>query len=82
MQSVGGIGLFEIAFVIFLLLAAAVAVGGTIFWIWMLIDCATKESNEGSDKIVWIIIILLAHLLGALIYFFVRRPKRIEATGE
>ena len=21
---------------------------GTIFWIWMLVDCATKESNQGS----------------------------------
>ena len=49
---------------------------GTVFWIWMLIDCAMNEPSEGNDKLVWILVILFAHLLGALIYFFVRRPKR------
>ncbi len=22
------------------------------FWIWMLVDCATKESSQGNDKII------------------------------
>lgn len=48
------------------------------FWVWMLIDCATHEPSEGNDKIVWMIVILFAHWLGAAIYFFVRRPKRLE----
>jgi hypothetical protein len=48
------------------------------FWLWMLIDCATNEPSEGNDKIVWIIVILFAHWIGAAIYFFVRRPKRLE----
>jgi len=55
---------------------------GTIFWIWMLIDCATKESNEGNDKLVWILVIIFTHWLGALIYLLVRRPKRIEELGR
>jgi hypothetical protein len=59
-----------------------IAVLGTIFWIWMLVDCATKEPSEGNEKIIWIIVILLAHLLGALIYYLVRRPKRIEQHGK
>jgi hypothetical protein len=59
-----------------------IGVLGTIFWIWMLVDCATKEPSEGNDKIIWIIVILLAHLLGALIYYLVRRPKRIEQHGR
>jgi len=50
----------------------------TLFWLWMLIECATKEPSEGSDKIVWVLIILFTHLLGAAIYFFVRRPQRVE----
>ena len=49
---------------------------GTIFWIWMLIDCATKESNP-NDKVVWILIMVVTPLIGAVIYFFVRRRKRI-----
>nr|WP_321431376.1 PLD nuclease N-terminal domain-containing protein [uncultured Methanolobus sp.] len=54
---------------------------GTLFWLWMLIDCATKEPSEGNDKLIWIIIIVFTHVLGALIYFFIRRPKRIQECG-
>ena len=67
-------------------LIAAVSVGlgvlGTIFWVWMLVDCATKEPDEGNSKVVWTIIIVFTHLVGAAIYFLVRRPqRRAEADG-
>jgi hypothetical protein len=58
-----------------------IGIGGTIFWIWMIIDCATKEPSEGNEKIVWILVIALTHWLGALIYLLVRRPKRIQQYG-
>jgi prolipoprotein diacylglyceryltransferase len=64
------------------LLVLLLAVTGMIFWIWMIVDCATKEPNQGNDKIVWILIIVLAHWIGALIYFFVRRPQRIARFGS
>ena len=54
---------------------------GTVFWIWMLIDCATKESSQGNDKVVWIIVIALTHLIGAVIYLLVRRPQRMRELG-
>ena len=56
-------------------------VGGTILWIWMLVDCATKEKSEGNDKLIWILVIVLTHWIGALIYLIVRRPKRIQQYG-
>ena len=67
-------------------LIAAVSVGlgvlGTIFWVWMLVDCATKEPDEGNNKVVWTLIIVFTHLIGAALYFFVRRPRRrAEATS-
>ncbi|SFM80552.1 PLDc N-terminal domain-containing protein [Methanolobus profundi] len=70
-----------IPFIIFLLFFG-VGILGTLFWVWMLIDCATKEPSEGNDKLIWIIVIIFTHLLGALIYFLVRRPKRIEMHGK
>ena len=57
-------------------------IGGTILWIWTIIDCATKEPAEGNDKIVWILVIVFTHLLGSLIYIFVRRPQRIRQYGR
>ncbi len=56
--------------------------GGFVFWVWMLVDCAKNESSEGNDKIVWILIIALANLPGAIIYFIVRRPTRKAKFGK
>ena len=53
-----------------------------IFWIWMIVDCATKEPSQGNDKIVWIVVIIFAQLIGALIYYFIRRPQRISQYGS
>ena len=47
-----------------------------VFWLWMLVECATKESSVGNTKIVWIMIILFASVFGALLYWFIRRPQR------
>jgi len=55
---------------------------GTIFWIWMIVDCATNEPSEGQDKIIWLLIIVLTHIIGACIYFFVRRPARMRMVGH
>lgn len=72
-------GLLELMFALFFLGLGLLA---TIFWIWMLVDCATKESSQGNDKLVWIVVIVFTHLLGALIYFFVRRPRRKAELGN
>jgi len=51
-------------------------IAGTIFWIWMLIEAATRERSTG-DKILWVLIIIFTHVIGALIYFFVKyNPRR------
>ena len=52
-----------------------------VFWLWMLIDCLTKESSDGNDKLIWGIVIFFGSLIGAAIYFFVRRPERIRTLG-
>ena len=65
-----------------ILLVLGVGVLGTLFWIWMLVECATKEPSTGNDKVVWILVIALTHWIGALIYLLVRRPQRIAQTGR
>jgi hypothetical protein len=70
-----------IPFIMFFLFFG-IGILGTLFWLWMLIDCAMKEPSDGNDKLIWIIVIIFTHLLGALVYFFVRRPKRIQEYGR
>jgi dolichyl-phosphate-mannose--protein O-mannosyl transferase len=64
------------------LLAFLVLIGGTGLWIAMIVDCVTKEPDTGNNKVVWILVIVLAHFIGALIYLLVRRPQRIAELGR
>jgi hypothetical protein len=66
----------------FICLGTLLAIGSLAFWIWMLIDCIQNEPPEGNDKIIWVLVILLLHGLGALIYYFVRRPQRLGEFGK
>lgn len=66
----------------FFAFAGCISLVATVFWVWMLIDCAVKEPSEGNDKIIWILIIIFTHWIGALIYLIVRRPKRIAELGR
>ena len=59
-----------------------IAILGSIFWIWMIVDCATNEPSGNSDKIVWLLVIIFLHFVGSLIYFLVRRPERIRFIGR
>jgi hypothetical protein len=46
-----------------------------VFWIWMLVDCIRNHRLTSTQKIVWVLVILFLHDLGALIYFFAGRER-------
>ena len=48
----------------------------TGFWIYALVDCVKNEPETGNERLVWILVIALAGWIGALVYWFVRRPQR------
>ena len=52
-----------------------------IFWLWMLVECASKEPSHGNEKIIWMLVIIFLNGLGATLYFFIRRPQRIAEFG-
>jgi len=54
----------------------------TVFWIWMIVDCATNEPSQGNEKVIWLLVVILLSWIGALIYFFVRRPQRKALVGR
>lgn len=55
---------------------------GLVFWVVTLADCATREPDQGNNKIVWVLIIILTHLIGAALYWLVRRPARLAEAGR
>jgi len=67
---------------VWFLLLIVIGLGGTALWIWMIVDCATNEGQEGNDKLVWVLVIVMTGFIGALIYLLARRPKRIQQYGH
>jgi len=57
------------------LLVGGVALATTIFWIWMLVNAITNKGLGDGEKIAWVLVIFFLHFLGALLYFFIGRPK-------
>lgn len=61
--------------ILLLLIVAVVGLALFAFWIWMLIHAITNKGLTDTEKIIWVLVVLFLHVLGALIYFFVGRPK-------
>ena len=62
-----GFGLFMGLGVVVLIAAAFLLV----FWLWMLIDCLKRDFKRDIDKVVWILVLIFLHILGAIVYYFV-----------
>jgi ABC-type Co2+ transport system permease subunit len=67
--AMGGVGC------VFSVIMGIVALAAFAFWIWMLIDAIRRTPSAGNTKLIWILVIILAGVIGALIYFFVQKPK-------
>ena len=72
----GGVfSLFWIFMMLVWLVIMVIGLGGTILWVWMLIDCARRTFPKNDDKVVWILVIVFTHLIGAVIYYFMVKRK-------
>ena len=69
-EAAGGAVACIISLVFGLVMLAMIA-----FWLWMLIDVITKCPSEENKKLIWILIVIFTGIIGAIIYYFVQRPK-------
>ena len=68
-----GLGAFKLLLVPLVLMFV---IALTVFWIWMLIDCAKRISAGETTLIGWVIVIALAHVVGAVAYLLFGRRAR------
>lgn len=62
-------------FFFFVLWLAAIA-----FWIWMIVDVVKREeaqfpNSTGNSKVMWLLIVLLLGVIGAIVYYFAIKRK-------
>jgi len=49
-----------------------------VFWLWMLIDCI-KNEKDGTQRIIWALVVFFFPCIGSLIYLFARKMQRGKA---
>ncbi len=77
-QNGGGGGVL-VGFGAFFVVILVLGIAATVFWLWMLIDALVNEPTT-NDKILWFLVIFFLHIIGAIIYFVVRRPSRVPSA--
>ena len=53
-----------------------------VFWLWMLVDCLKRDFKKDYEKIVWVLVMIFLHLLGAIIYYFVVKISKKVVVKE
>ena len=76
MMAIIGLGGGEIMVLLLLLVAVPLAIMTFVFWIWMLVSAVQNNGLSEGEKIGWVLVVALLHLLGAILYFLVGHPKR------
>lgn len=64
-----------------LLIVVPISLALLAFWIWMLIHAIQNKGLSEGERIAWVIVLVFVHFLGAVIYFFVGRPKSPPAMA-
>jgi Phospholipase_D-nuclease N-terminal len=66
---------------LFLLVLAALSIGGFAFWLWMLIHAITNQGLADGEKIAWVLVIIFLPFIGSIIYFLIGRNKSSRMLG-
>jgi len=80
MHEFGMFGVAGIMGLSFLLMTFLVTVAAFAFWIWTLVDILKSEFT-GSNKIVWLVAIIMIPLIGMILYWFIGREQKIRNGG-
>lgn len=63
-----------------------IAAAGTVFWILKIVEVARIPEYQyraaGTDKTSWIVIVVVIHVIGALVWQFGKRSAVLAAAGH
>lgn len=60
-------------FAVLLFLGLIIAL--TIFWILMIVDCATRKKLSDGERVAWILVLVFLHFIGAMVYYLAVKRK-------
>jgi hypothetical protein len=52
------------------------ALAAVVFWICMLVSAIQNKGLTDTERVIWVLVVILLHILGAFLYLFLGWPKR------
>ncbi|MCL1885193.1 MAG: PLD nuclease N-terminal domain-containing protein [Dehalococcoidia bacterium] len=71
-----------IVWIISLLIIAVISLLSLGLMIWALVDVLRRENVRGDNKIIWVLVILLASVIGPIIYLAIGRSDKNKREGQ
>jgi hypothetical protein len=75
-------GAFGLVSLLMLLVFGLFGIAAFVVWIWALVDAISVPDDShyrAGNKLIWVLVIVLAQVIGALVYLAVGRPVRHTA---
>jgi uncharacterized RDD family membrane protein YckC len=69
-----------VGFGILWLLIIVLAIASLVIWIWALIDAIQNPALDGTMRLVWILVIVFTHFLGAILYLAIARSGKTPGS--
>lgn len=67
-------------------IVALVCLIGAAFWLWMLVDALRRPAAEweaaGQNQVVFVVVIAVLGVVGAIVYALVARPRLTAIAGR
>ena len=60
------------------LIVLALGLAALVFWIWAIVDVVKVPDDsmfKAGNKLIWVLVIVFAGVIGAIIYLVVARPE-------
>jgi hypothetical protein len=73
------IGVAGIMGLSFLLMMSLIMLAAFAFWILALVDILKNEFT-GSNKLIWLLAVVMVPLIGMILYWFIGREQKIRGT--
>ena len=67
-EAIGGLVCMLVMFVF--------GIAAFAIWLWALIDAIRNPSLDGNMKLIWVLVIVITGILGAILYLILGRGKR------
>lgn len=74
MNSAGPPIVFFSFFVVFWCIMAVIGLVSTVFWVIAIVDVAKRQFKDDNTKLLWVLVVVLGHLIGGIVYYIVGRP--------